>query len=210
MLVTSIKLVRAEEIPDHDVLFAGFPCQPLSIIGEMKGFDDCRGTLYHEILRVVKAKKPRVVVLENVRQCATISNGSALNAVLSSLGDLGYKCQWRVLNALNFGLPQKRERVIIVGLLLQEAVEVFQWPDPMQTYKPLADLLEKNPYQKYFVSEYTRQKRLARYTPKLTPAIWHENKGGNVSSYPFSCALRANASHNYLLVDGKRRLTPRE
>lgn len=207
---SDIRLVRAEDVPGHDVLFAGFPCQPFSIIGDMKGLDDRRGTLYHEILRIVKAKKPKAVVLENVRQFATISNGSALKAVLISLGDLGYHCEWRVLNALDFGLPQKRERVIIVGMLRQGAVDLFQWPKPLQTYEPLVDLLEKNPLRKYFVSEHIRQKRLSRHKPKFTPAIWHENKGGNVNSYPFSCALRANASHNYLLVDGKRRLTPRE
>ena len=208
--VTDIKPVTAEDIPDHDILFAGFPCQPFSIIGDRRGLDDRRGTLYHEILRIVGVKKPKALVLENVRQFATNSNGRALNAVLVSLRDLGYSCQWKVLNALDFGLPQKRERVIMVGLLRPGVMDLFEWPKPVQDYKPLADLLEKNPARKHFASERIQKKRLSRHTPKTSPAIWHENKGGNVSSYPFSCALRANASHNYLLVDGKRRLTPRE
>ena len=205
-----IKLVRAEEVPDHDVLFAGFPCQPFSIIGDRRGLDDRRGTLYHEILRIVSVKKPKALVLENVRQFSTNSNGRALNAVLVSLRNLGYFCQWKILNALDFGLPQKRERVIVVGLLRPGVMDLFQWPKPIPNYKPLADLLEQNPAQRHFASETIRKKRMSRHSSKTSPAIWHENKGGNVNSYPFSCALRANASHNYLLVDGERRLTPRE
>ncbi|MYD44857.1 MAG: DNA cytosine methyltransferase [Gammaproteobacteria bacterium] len=205
-----IKLVRAEEVPDHDVLFAGFSCQPFSIIGDRRGLDDRRGTLYHEILRIVSVKKPKALVLENVRQFSTNSNGRALNAVLVSLSNFGYSCQWKILNALDFGLPQKRERVIVVGLLRPGVMDLFQWPKPIPNYKPLADVLEQNPAQRHFASETIRKKRMSRHLPKTSPAIWHENKGGNVSSSPFSCVLRANASHNYLLVDGERRLTPRE
>lgn len=207
---SDITSIQADEVPNHDILFAGFPCQPFSIIGDMKGVEDRRGTLYHEILRIVKVKTPCVVVLENVRQFATISKGSLLNEVLESLGEIGYHCQWRVLNALNFGLPQKRERVIIVGLRSKVLNAEFQWPEQLQEYTPLEDLLERNPPQKYFVSEQIRRKRLAEHVTTIKPAIWHENKGGNISSHPYSCALRANASHNYLLVNGERRLTPRE
>ena len=207
---SDITRIQATEVPNHDILFAGFPCQPFSIIGDMKGVEDRRGSLYHEILRIVRVKKPSAVVLENVRQFATISNGSLLNEVLCSLGDVGYNHQWKVLNALHFGLPQKRERVIIVGLRSKVMSDAFQWPDPLQEYTPLAEILEQNPLHKHFVSERIRSKRLAEHTTTITPAIWHENKGGNISSHPYSCALRANASHNYLLVNGERRLTPRE
>ena len=207
---SDIKQVKTDNVPDHDILFAGFPCQPFSIIGEMKGLDDRRGTLFHEILRIIEAKLPKAVVLENVRQFASIANGKPMEEVLTGLSGLGYSCQWKVLNALNFGLPQKRERVIIVAFLSVGTIDLFTWPEPRSEYKPLSEILEKNPDKRHYVSEQIRLKRMASHSPKITPSIWHENKGGNISSHPFSCALRANASYNYLLVNGKRRLTPRE
>lgn len=203
-----ILTVKADKIPDHDILFAGFPCQPFSIIGDMQGKDDRRGTLFHEILRVLSAKKPKAVVLENVRQFSTISDGKVLDEVLTGLHKLGFDHDWRVLNALHFGLPQKRERTIIVAMM--NGIDLLQWPDAHSEYKPLSDILEPKPDARHFVSPQIKAKRLVAHKPKVTPSIWHENKAGNVSSHPFSCALRANASYNYLLVNGERRLTPRE
>ena len=205
-----ITRIKAEDVPDHDILFAGFPCQPFSIIGDMKGLDDRRGTLFHEILRILKSKLPKAIVLENVRQFATIANGKPMEEVLAGLSGLGYSSKWKVLNALHYGLPQKRERVIIVASLNAGAMELFKWPEQRNEYKPLSEILENSPARHHYVSEHIRLKRLTRHTPKVTPSIWHENKGGNISSHPFSCALRANASYNYLLINGERRLTPRE
>ena len=210
MPAADITRVKAADVPDHDLLFAGFPCQPFSIIGDMKGMKDRRGTLFQDILRIIEVKQPKAVVLENVRQFATIANGRPLNEVLSGLSKLGYSCEWKVLNALDFGVPQKRERILIVGFLTPGTVELFQWPEPKKSYTPLKEILEKKPAKHHFVSEQIRLKRKACHKPEIKPAIWHENKGGNISSHPFSCALRANASHNYLLVNGERRLTPRE
>ena len=204
-----IKGIPANEIPDHDILFAGFPCQPFSIIGEMRGFDDERGDLFFDIVRVLKAKMPRAFVLENVRQLATIQNGKLIDVMLNELSSLGYFIDYHVLNALNCGLPQKRERVIIVGML-DSAMDLFQWPASKAAYKPLSEILEANPDKRHYVSRQIREKRHREHEAKTKPMIWHENKGGNISSHPFSCALRANASYNYLLVDGERRLTPRE
>ncbi len=207
---SDIKRVKSNKVPNHDILFAGFPCQPFSIIGDMKGVEDSRGTLFNDILRILKAKKPKALVLENVRQFATIAKGQIMDAVLTGLHKLGYACKWKILNALDFKLPQKRERVIIVGLLDHGAIDLFQWPEPRKHYKQLSEILESSPDRKYYVSEQIKLKRQLSHTPSVMPSIWHENKAGNISSHPFSCALRANASHNYLLVDGERRLTPRE
>ena len=208
--VSDIKRVKADDVPDHDILFAGFPCQPFSIIGDMKGTDDSRGTLFNDILRILKAKMPKAVVLENVRQFATIANGEPLDAVIGGLQTLGYDCDWKVLNALHFGLPHKRERIIIVGLLDAGAIDLFEWPKARKGYTPLIEILEEKPDERHFVSEQIRLKRQSMHKAESSPLIWHENKAGNISSHPFSCALRANASYNYLLVDGERRLTPRE
>ena len=203
-----ITQIDAADIPDHDLLFAGFPCQPFSIIGQRNGFADPRGELFFEIERIARRKRPKGIVLENVKQLATAQKGQVIKRILGALEDLGYTTDYKVLNALDFGLPQKRERVIIVAALTP--FRTFPWPNSPIPMTPLSSLLERDPDPKHFVSERIRLKRHAAHTATITPAIWHENKGGNISSHPFSCALRAGASYNYLLVDGERRPTPRE
>ncbi len=204
-----ITKISNDEIPDHDVLLAGFPCQPFSIIGNRLGFDDIRGTLFFEIARILKAKKPPIFVLENVKQLSRHNHGKTLNTILNTLEGLGYLVHWNILNALDFGLPQKRERTIIVGFL-DHAVD-FSFPCP-HTKGKLEDILEPDETvdDKYFASERIIKKRLEKHQSEYNPGIWHENKSGNITSYPYSCALRAGASYNYLLVNGVRRLTPRE
>jgi DNA (cytosine-5)-methyltransferase 1 len=204
-----ITQISASEIPDHDVLLAGFPCQPFSIIGNRLGFDDIRGTLFFEIARIIKAKSPKIFVLENVKQLSTHNKGRTLKTIIKTLEDLNYKVYKNILNALNFGLPQKRERTIIVGFL-DKTVD-FSFPNP-KLQGNLKDILENDDAvdPKFFASERIVRKRKALHKSEYNPGIWHENKGGNISSYPYSCALRAGASYNYLLVNGVRRLTPRE
>ena len=200
--------IEMRDVPDFDILLAGFPCQPFSIIGTQRGFSDPRGTLFFELLRFVRLKRPQGVILENVKQLSTVSKGQVLQRIIEDLEELGYTVDWRVLNALDFGLPQKRERTIIVAT--QQEFDQFPWPTESILMQPLSSLLEDSPGPETFVSEAIREKRHRQHTAESSPMIWHENKGGNVSSHPWSCALRAGASHNYLLVDGKRRLTPRE
>lgn len=203
-----IHKISADAIPDHDVLLAGFPCQPFSIIGHRKGFDDARGTLFFEIARILKAKKPKAFVLENVKLLAGHNGGRTLARILEVLRDLGYQVDCKVFNALNFGLPQKRERVFIVGFRSRCD---FIWPQGGVPMKSLRDILEKQVPQQFYASDYIRNRRMSQLgRPVRETMIWHENKAGHVSAYPYSCALRAGASYNYLLVNGERRLTPRE
>lgn len=202
-----ITQVDEKEIPDHDILFAGFPCQPFSIIGQMKGLNDTRGTLFFDIARIIKEKEPKAFILENVKQLVGHDKGNTLKVILKSLKDLGYHVQYSVLNALDYGLPQKRERIVIVG---HKEPIMFTYPDPIKPFKPLTEILEKKVDKKHFASDYIKNKRKESHKSSFYPSIWHENKSGNISSYPFSCALRAGASYNYLLVNGERRLTPRE
>lgn len=205
-----IAAVVADDVPDHDILFAGFPCQPFSIIGNRHGFDDMRGTLFFEIVRILQAKEPPMIVLENVKQLATHDRGNTLRRILEALDEIGYITDWKILNALDYGLPHKRERTIIIGFRDQESFDQFQWPGKQAPHTPLSALLEKQVDERFYASEFIREKRKAAHKSKHYPSIWHENKSGNVSSHPFSCALRAGASYNYLLVNGERRLTPRE
>jgi DNA (cytosine-5)-methyltransferase 1 len=202
-----ITAVSAGDIPAHDLLLAGFPCQPFSIIGSRKGFEDTRGTLFFEIARILEAKKPAAFVLENVKLLAGHNKGATLRRIITALKDLGYHTEFRIFNAMDFGLPQKRERIFIVGRLKAGS---FDWPAGGMPMTQLKDILEKNAPAQYYASDYIRNNRLKKHGPTKGHTIWHENKAGHISVYPFSCALRAGASHNYLLVNGERRLTIRE
>ena len=206
--VGDITTIPPDSIPEHDILLAGFPCQPFSIIGAMKGFEDARGTLFFNLAEVIDAKRPEAFVLENVRQLSTHNRGQTLSKIVDVLSGLGYRTDWKLLNALDFGLPQKRERTFIVGFLDHSIP--FTWPEPASRTLVLEDVLERDVPASYWASKDIRNKRLEKHQSPYELSIWHENKGGNVSSHPFSCALRAGASYNYLLVNGERRLTPRE
>ncbi|WP_254568796.1 DNA cytosine methyltransferase [Oscillatoria sp. HE19RPO] len=106
-----------QNIPNHDVLTAGFPCQPFSISGKRNGFKDTRGTLFFHLCKIIEIKKPQVIVLENVKHLLHLDRGKVLETILYSLEDLGYSVSYQVLNSKDFNLPQNRERVIIIGTL---------------------------------------------------------------------------------------------
>lgn len=110
-----ITKIEATAIPDHEILCAGFPCQPFSISGKQMGFDDTRGTLFFDICRIVNEKKPSIVFLENVKHLIHHDGGKTLKVIIKNLESLGYYVSWRVMNAAYFGVPQNRERVIIIA-----------------------------------------------------------------------------------------------
>lgn len=208
-----ITQIDPRAIPCHDVLLAGFPCQPFSIIGDRKGFADTRGTLFFSIEQILEAKRPPAVLLENVRQFKTHDSGRTFATVIERLNDLGYFTHTAVLNALHYGVPQLRQRTFIVGLLDDMA---FDFPRPLSAIPDLAAVLQPDNEieDRLWASDRIRIKRLARVREQemepFYPSMWHENKGGFIGVHPFSCALRHNASHNYLLVNGVRRPSPRE
>ncbi len=109
--------IKTSELPDFDLLVGGFPCQAFSIAGKRKGFEDSRGEVFFEIARILRAKKPRLVFLENVKGLLSHNNGKTFKTIITSLVELGYDVQWQVLNSKNFGVPQNRERVFIIGHL---------------------------------------------------------------------------------------------
>lgn len=206
-----INLIEAKDIPDHDILLAGFPCQPFSIAGKGLGFSDTRGTLFFNIEEILKVKKPKAFLLENVKRLTTHDGGNTFKTIRNNLEALGYNIYCKVMNSLEYGnVPQKRERIYIVGFL--DKVE-FEFPEKLTGYIPLSEILEDdaNVEEKYFVSDAIKTKRFEKLkkAPPL-PSIWHENIGGNISALPYSCALRAGGSYNYLVVNGNRRLTGRE
>lgn len=205
-----INEIEPKDIPYHDILLAGFPCQPFSIAGKQLGFADTRGTLFFNIEAILQEKKPQAFLLENVRRLTTHDGGRTFAVIINKLQGLGYTVYYKVFNSLDFGVPQKRERIYIVGFKEEIA---FTFPVPQKKYKPLSEILEKDEDvpENYFVSERLKEKRASTIKKKAVyPSIWHENIGGNISALPYSCALRAGGSYNYLLVNGVRRLTGRE
>jgi DNA (cytosine-5)-methyltransferase 1 len=112
-----ITAINEQELPDFDLLVGGFPCQSFSIAGKRGGFNDTRGTLFFDIARIAEAKRPRLLLLENVKGLLSHEQGRTFFTIIATLDELGYDCQWQVLNSKDFGVPQNRERVFIVGHL---------------------------------------------------------------------------------------------
>ena len=209
-----ITKIEANEVPDHDILTGGFPCQAFSIIGNKLGFADTRGTLFFDIERILETKQPEAFLLENVKQLTSHDKGRTFKVILEHLEKLGYFVHYKVLNGLDFGVPQKRERIILVGFKKNYP---FEFPKGNGKRRTLEDILEPDNQvdKKHFLSEYFRKKleknlKKQNKVPRIRPAVWHENKSGNIGIHPFSCALRANGSYNYVTVNGERRPTPRE
>lgn len=112
-----ITKIEAEKLPDFDCLVGGFPCQAFSIAGKRAGFDDTRGTLFFDLARILREKRPRLFVFENVKGLTNHDGGNTFRTIIAAIDELGYDCQWQVLNSKNHGVPQNRERIIIVGHL---------------------------------------------------------------------------------------------
>ena len=208
-----ITQIATEDIPHHDLLLAGFPCQSFSIMGKMQGFKDTRGTMFFEIARILEYHKPKAILLENVKQLTTHDKGRTFATIIKTLAELGYHVKWQVLNALDFGLPQKRERIIIVGFREKKACELFNFLFPKRSYD-LSNVLEDDDKvdKSLFASERILAKRRQQTEGKnvFYPSIWHENKSGNISVLDHACALRTGASYNYLLINGVRRPSSHE
>jgi DNA (cytosine-5)-methyltransferase 1 len=135
-----ITQISENDIPNHEILCGGFPCQPFSISGKQKGFDDIRGTLFFDIARIVEYHQPKILFLENVRNFETHDDGKTLKIVKSTLSDLGYRVFHKVLNASNFGLPQNRERIYIVCFRNDLEIEKFNFPKEKNISIKLKDI----------------------------------------------------------------------
>lgn len=207
-----ITKIEAKDIPDFDILLGGFPCQAFSIIGKKEGFaNETCGTLFFDIERILKEKRPRAFMLENVRNLTAHDGGKTFRVIREHLEALGYNVYAKVLNALDYGVPQKRERIIIVGFR-DNVMFTYPEPVPVEQRKTLSDILEKDVDKKYYVKDYIRESRLERLKDKNYPRpyISHENMAGSITPHPYSSALRAGASANYILVNDERRPTERE
>lgn len=160
-----ITQVNPHNIPEHEILCAGFPCQPFSISGKQKGFNDARGTLFFNVLQIVKAKQPQVVFLENVKHLVHHDRGNTLKVIIGQLEQLGYKTTWKVLNAKDFGLAQNRERIIIVAS--KQAYFDFSKIQPVKNIT-IKDILDKGNFDYLDPDEYTL----------LDESLWMVQKSG--------------------------------
>lgn len=141
-----------EIVPKHDVLTAGFPCQPFSISGKMKGFEDTRGTLIYNVFQIIEKREPKVVFLENVKHLIHHDKGNTLKTIIKDLENLGYKVSWKLLNASDFGVPQNRERIIIIGHKEKTFDFTKLETKPKQTLK---NILDKEVEFEYLDEPYT-------------------------------------------------------
>lgn len=136
-----ITKVDETTIPDHDILCAGFPCQAFSISGKQRGFEDSRGTLFFDVARIVKEKNPKIVFMENVKNFATHDGGKTLKVVKETMKELGYTFNQRVLNSVDYGIPQKRERIYMVCFRNDIVTKDFTFPKPIKLTKHVEDFL---------------------------------------------------------------------
>ena len=185
-----ITKIDAHDIPDHDVLVGGFPCQAFSVAGQRKGFEDARGTLFFEIARIASTKKPRLMLLENVKGLLSHDGGRTFEIMCVILNDIGYAIDFRVLNSKHFGVPQNRERIFVAcdrdaehaewdvtgsdvvakAKRRAQALGVrtfnFDWPENIEVTTRLRDVLETQVDEKYYLSEEKTAKLIAQITEK--------------------------------------------
>lgn len=164
-----IRDLKSEDIPDVDIITAGFPCQPFSKIGKLHGFADARAALFWDLLRILKDKKPRAFILENVKNLMTHEKGHTFERIRDALeNDLGYHVHYEVLNSKDFGLPQDRKRIYIVGF--RDNVE-FSFPPALDTVPKVGDMLETEEVHDFFYLSQTYLNGLERHRQR------HEAKG---------------------------------
>lgn len=213
-----ISLVNPEDIPDHHILLAGFPCQPFSQAGLRKGFEDTRGTLFFEIAKILKEKRPQAFLLENVKQLRSHDKGRTLETILKVLReDLNYTVYYDVLRAADFGVPQNRERIYIVGFSNETtSVTEFEFPAPTLAPTRVGDILEEQVDEKYTISDRLYEGHMRRKKE-------HKEKGNGFgfslfnedSPYTNTISARYYKDGSEILIDqgpdkNPRKLTPRE
>ncbi|MGN0465133.1 MAG: DNA cytosine methyltransferase [Lachnospiraceae bacterium] len=221
MHLGDINEIALEDIPAHDILIGGFPCQPFSMMGEQKGFEDTRGTLFFRIAEIINYqvehnRAPRVIVLENVRRLLTHDKKNTFATIKRVLEELGYKVFHAVLNSADYGVPQIRNRLFIVCFRNQDID--FEYPEAQNLQMSMHDILDRKVDEKFYLSE------------RVKPTILSDGTGGYVAKSEINqsparplCATMAKMhracqdnyySDDYILGNGDtehiRKLTPRE
>lgn len=208
-----IKQIDGNDVPDHDILLAGFPCQPFSQAGLKKGFTDTRGTLFFDIERILLAKQPKAFLLENVKQLKGHDKGRTFQTIIDHLNKAGYKVFYEILKARDFGVPQNRERIYIVGFL-DHSIN-FEFPKPTNLPTRVGDILDDVVDEKYTISNklwsgHKRRKELN----KLNGKGFGYGLFNKESAYTNTISARYYKDGSEILIEQEsknpRKLTPRE
>lgn len=209
--------INEEDIPNHDILVGGFPCQAFSLAGLKQGFDDTRGTLFFEIARILKAKRPKAFLLENVKNLLSHDKGNTFKVIYKTLTDMNYAVFYKVLAAREFGVPQNRERIYIVGFDKNQVPNFneFHYPEPPKSPTRLGDILEPQVDLKYTISDklwegfIERKKRNAEAGKGFGYSLFNAD-----SPYVSTISARYYKDGSEILIEqtdrNPRRLTPRE
>lgn len=217
-----ITKIEAEDIPDHDILCAGFPCQPFSLAGRRLGFEDTRGTLFFEVARILKEKKPKAFLLENVRGLSNHDNGKTLNIILSTLKELGYSYKYAILNSKDFNVPQNRDRWYCVGVRDDIGLDIntFLFPEKRKLTTFLSDIIENCDDNSYQISSkcweniqiYIKEKEIciSPYTLAydIRPSRCHFVLG--TVSNCLTAKMGTGGNNVAVVISQKRKLTERE
>lgn len=219
-----ITKIKEDEIPQHTVLCAGFPCQAFSISGKRMGFNDTRGTLFFDVARIAKHLKPEVLFLENVKNFTKHDGGKTMEVVKQTLEEIGYDHFTQVLRSSDFGVPQARERVYFIAFRKDLNIKNFVFPLPIKETKSVKDILEDETkiIAPYIIRPDIKITKLAEKItdPRKPLQIGYINKGGqgeriySINSVGITLSAHgggAASKTGAYLVDGKvRKLTPRE
>ncbi len=211
-----ITKVDLQEVPKHDVLIGGFPCQPFSHAGLKRGFEDTRGTLFFDVARIIDHRKPSMVLLENVKGFTTHDKGRTMATVKETLEGLGYNVFLKVLNARDFGVPQNRERIFIVALNKRKLGSIgFDFPKPPRKTTRLGNILEKEVDEKYTISNKLwagHKRRLKEHREKGNGFGYSLFNEESVYTSTISARYYKDGSEILIEQEGKnpRKLTPRE
>ncbi|RCW17630.1 DNA (cytosine-5-)-methyltransferase [Streptococcus gallolyticus] len=212
-----ITTINETDIPDHDILVGGFPCQAFSQAGKKLGFEDTRGTLFFEIARIIKAKRPKAFLLENVKNLKGHDKGRTFKVIESTLKNMDYEVYNALFKAKDFGVPQNRERIYIVGFDKKQVKNYadFEFPTPLLTPTRLGNILEKNVLDKYTISDKLwqgHQRRKAEHKRNgngFGYSLFNED-----SPYTSTISARYYKDGSEILIEQKgknpRKLTPRE
>ncbi|OAL10112.1 DNA cytosine methyltransferase [Candidatus Mycoplasma haematobovis] len=212
-----IREINTNDIDDHEILVAGFPCQAFSQAGKKKGFNDERGALFFEIIRILEDKKPKSFLLENVKNLKTHNKGETFKIIKDNLEKLNYYVTYSILRARDFGVPQNRERIYIVGFNkgLISSYEEFKMPTPTLESTYVGNILEQNVDSKYTISDLLwegHQRRKAKHIAKgrgFGFSLFNKN-----SRYTNTISARYYKDGSEILIEQEnknpRKITPRE
>ena len=212
-----ITKINEKDIPDHDILVAGFPCQAFSQAGKKLGFEDTRGTLFFDVARILKEKRPAAFLLENVKNLKSHDHGRTFKVIMNTLHDLNYEVSYALFKARDFGAPQNRERIYIVGLNKDKVKNsnLFEFPIPPKPKTRVGDILEEHVDSKYTISDklwagHQRRKRENKAKGKgFGYTLFNAN-----SPYTNTISARYYKDGSEILIEQKgknpRKVTPRE